>query len=173
MAKTRQQKEDNVNDLTTRLRAAKAVVFANFQGLKVSESEELRAKCREQKVDYLATKKTLLKRALGAAGMEQETKDFAGGVAVVFGHEDEVAPARIIDKFAQSHEVVAVYGGILEGRLIDAAKVRELAKLPTKTGLYAKLVGSLNAPISGFVNVLSGNLRGLVNVFNNLKQAKS
>jgi len=173
MAKTRQQKETSVKDLAERMQAAKAVVFANFQGLKVSESEELRAKCREQQVDYLASKKTLLKRALSEAGYDQDAKAFEGGVAVVLGREDEIAAAQVTDKFARDHEVATIYGGIFEGKFIDAAKVKELAKLPTKPELYAKLVGTINAPVSGFVNVLAGNLRGLVQVLNAVKESKS
>ncbi len=173
MAKTRQQKETSVKDLVERIQAAKAVVFANFQGLKVSESEELRGQCREQNIDYLASKKTLLKHALSEAGYDQDIKAFVGGIAVVLGHEDEVAPAQVIDRFAQKHEVATIYGGILEGKFIDAVKVKELAKLSSKPQLYAKLVGTINAPVSGFVNVLAGNLRGLVQVLNAVKESKS
>ena len=173
MAKTRQQKEEAVNNLVDGMKNAKAVVFANFQGLKVSESEELRGQCREQNIDYVATKKTLLQRALGDAGFDTNAKDFSGGVAAVFGNEDEVAPAQVISKFAKDHEVVEVFGGILEGNYIDAAKVNELSQLPSKQELLAKMVGSINAPVSGFVNVLAGNLRGLVNVLNAVKDAKA
>ncbi len=173
MAKTRQQKQDTVQDLVQGIKDSKAVVFANFQGLKVSESEELRQQCREQKIKYLASKKTLLKKALKEAGFDVDTKIFEGGVATVLGTEDEVAPAQIIDKFAKDHEVVTIFGGILEGQFIDAIKVGELAKLPSKQELLGRLVGSINAPVSGFVNVLAGNIRNLVNVLNAVKESKA
>ena len=172
MAKTKQQKQDTVQSLVGGIKQAKAVVFANFQGLKVSDSEDLRRKCRAEKITFLASKKSLLKKALTEIGLDVDAEAFPGGVATVMGTEDDVSPARLIYNFAKTHEVVKTFGGILEGKFIDAAKVKELAVLPSKQELLAKLVGTLNAPISGFVNVLAGNIRNLVSVLNNIKEAK-
>ena len=172
MAKTRVQKQEAVNELTDLIQNSKSVVFANFQGLTVSEAEELRAKCREQDIKCLATKKSLLKIALNNAELDVDTKAFDGGVAAFFGLTDEVAPAKTVAEFAKDHEVMTVFGGVLESAFIDNTKVMELSKLPSKEELYAKIVGSINAPVSGFVNVLAGNLRGLVNVLNGIKDTK-
>jgi len=173
MAKTKQSKEQAVQDLVANLKESKAAVFANFQGLKVSESEELRGLCRDQNIMYVASKKTLLQKALSELGLELDTKVFEGSPAVVLGTGDEVAPAQIVAKFAKTHELVSIFGGILEGKLIDGAKVNELSALPSKHELLSKVVGTLNAPISGFVNVLAGNLRGLVTVLSAIKDAKA
>jgi len=173
MAKTKVQKEEKVHMLTENLKQAKAAVFANFQGLTVAETEELRANCRKQGIVVTASKKTILKRALQEAGMDVDTKAYAGGVVSIFGTGDEVVPAQIIATFAKTHDVMSIFGGILEGKYIDAAKVTELSKLPSKEQLYAQLVGTLNAPISGFVNVLAGNLRGLAQVLNAIKEQKA
>jgi large subunit ribosomal protein L10 len=173
MAKTRKQKEEMVGMLTDNAKNAKAVVFANFQGLKVKESEELRKECRGQQIAFVASKKTLLGKAFNAAGLTIETSGFPGSVAAVFGLQDEVVPAQVINKFAKTHKTVEIYGGILEGKFIGADKVVELASLPSKQELLAKLVGSLNAPVSGFVNALAGNLRNLVGVLNNIKETKA
>jgi large subunit ribosomal protein L10 len=105
--------------------------------------------------------------------LDTDIKSFGGGVSALFGKEDEVAPAQLIAQFAKTHEVVTLFGGILEGKFIDAAKVKELSALPSKQQLLGQLVGTLNAPISGFVNVLAGNLRNLVGVLNNIKQSKA
>lgn len=172
MAKSRQTKEQHVQELTEWLKTAKGAVLANFQGLKVKESEELRQQCRDQNVSYSASKKTLLKKILINAGYDVDLKNFDGGIAVVLGQEDEVSPAQIVANFAKKHELVKIFGGVLEGKFIDAAKVAELAKVPGRQELYARLVGSINAPVSGLVNVLAGNLRGLVNVLNAVKNAK-
>ena len=173
MAKTKQQKEQTLGVLTDSLKSAKAAVFTNFQGLKVSESEELRDICRKQNITYVASKKTLLKKALEKAGFDIDAGSFQGGVATIFGTEDEVAPAQIIANFAKKHSVVRIFGGILEGKFIEANRVEMLAKLPSKQQLLGQLVGTLNAPVSGFVNVLAGNLRGLVNVLNGIKEKKA
>ncbi len=173
MAKTKEQKEAAAQVLAENLKSAKAAVFANFQGLTVQETEELRGLCRENNIVLTASKKTLLKRALADVGLDVDTKAFEGGVAAAFGTDDEVAPAQIVAKFAKDHDVVTLFGGILEGKYIDAAKVTELSKLPSKQELYAKLVGSINAPVSGFVNVLAGNLRNFVGVLNAIKEQKA
>lgn len=173
MAQSRKSKVAALSDLTSHLGTAKSVVFANFQGLKVKDTEELRNKCRAENVYFVATKKTLLKKALDEAGFSVDVKAFDGGVAAIFGLSDEVAPAQVTAEFAKTHDVVSIFGGILEGSYIDGAKVNALAKLPSKHQLLGQLVGTLNAPISGFVNVLAGNLRGLVNVLNAVKEAKA
>ncbi|KKW43004.1 MAG: 50S ribosomal protein L10 [Candidatus Magasanikbacteria bacterium GW2011_GWA2_56_11] len=173
MAKTKQVKADALTDLAAHIKESKSVVFANFQGLKVKESEDLRGKCREENVYYVATKKTLLNKALRDAGLEIDIKGFQGGIAAIFGLQDEVAPAQITARFAKTHEVVGIFGGVLEGRFIDAAKVKALAELPSKQQLLGQLVGTLNAPISGFVNVLAGNIRGLVTALNAIKEQKA
>ncbi len=169
MAKSKVQKQQTIESLVSEFKTAKSVVFMNFQGLKVKESEELRKLCRDQQVVYLASKKTLIQKALESAGVSAQVRDFEGSLAVAFGQGDEVAPARVVADFAKKHEAVKVYGGVLEGSFIDGAKVMSLAKLPTKHQLLGQLVGTLNAPVSGFVNVLAGNLRGLVNVLNAVK----
>lgn len=174
MPKTKEQKKQAVQDIKEQLDRAKSVVFADFQGLKVNEIEELRSKCHDQNIGYVVAKKTLLRIALKEAGLKDiEPKDVPGSLATVFGFEDEVAPARILAEFAKGHEALEIKAGILEGRLVDADEIIRLSKLPSKVELYAKVVGSINAPISGFVNVLAGNLRALVYAFNAIKESKS
>jgi len=173
MAKTRQEKEQSLKNLVEDLKSSKSAVFANFQGLKVSESEDLRQKCRDSKIKYVASKKTLLKNALKDLDLDVDTKSFEGGVAIALGIEDEVTPAKIIADFAKGNELVTIFGGILEGKFMDANKIKELSNLPSKQELLAKVVGTINAPISGFVNVLAGNMRNLVNVLNAVKDTKN
>lgn len=174
MAKTKQQKKQTVTDLTDKLDRIKSVIFADFTGLKVNEAQELRDKCKEQGIDVLVTKKTLLKKGLEKVGIKDiDPKQFEGQVAVFFGYEDEVAPAKSVFDFSKKHEALKITGGIMENKFIDLSMVQNLAKLPSKQELLAKAVRSISAPISGFVNVLAGNLRGLVNVINAIKDNKS
>jgi large subunit ribosomal protein L10 len=174
MPKTKQQKQGEVAALEKSLTAAKAVVFANFQGLTVAQSEDLRKKARELGVEMIAAKKTLMKRALETAGIKEVgTDSFKGGVAAFLAMEDEVSAAKVVSDFAKTNEIAAIFGGILEHKFITAASVKNLASLPNKQQLLGQLVGTLNAPVSGFVNVLAGNLRNLVGVLNNIKNAKA
>ncbi len=173
MAKDRLQKEAMVQGLVEQMNSSKSAVFANFQGLTVAETEELRKQCREAGVSLVASKKSLLKKALSLSGLDVDTKAYQGGVAVALGLNDEVAPAQVLANFAKKHDVLTLFGGILEGAYIDSAKVEQLSKLPSREQLLGQLVGTINAPVTGFVNVLAGNLRGLVGVLNNIKEAKA
>ncbi|MFH0988203.1 MAG: 50S ribosomal protein L10 [Parcubacteria group bacterium] len=173
MPKTKQQKEKIISALTEKLRGAKSIVMADFTGLTVVDTWLLRDKCVAENVELMAAKKTLLKIALKGQGIEIDAKSLPGSMAVAISHGDEVTPARIIKDFAKTHEQLTFRAGILEGRLISAEALKALANLPSRLELLAKAVGSIKAPISGFVNVLSGNLRGLVRVLDAIKNTKS
>ncbi|MFA6486697.1 MAG: 50S ribosomal protein L10 [Candidatus Magasanikbacteria bacterium] len=174
MPKSRQQKEVTVKALLDGLKAGKAAVFANFQGLTVAQTEELRKNCRQEGVQMLAAKKTLVRRVFDELGIKDiDPKTFTGGVATFIGVADEVAPAKLVNTFGKKNEAVVIFGGMLEGKYITSASVKSLAALPNKQQLLGQLVGTLNAPVSGFVNVLAGNLRGLVGVLNNIAKSKA
>lgn len=174
MAKTKLKKQEILRDLNAKFERAKSVVFARFNALKVSDNEELRRQLKGEASEYYVAKKTLLNLALKDKNFADfNSRAAEGQMAVVFGYEDEVAPAKILNKFIKDHgEQMSFLGGVLEGRLIEASQVRALADLPSREELYAKLVGSINAPVSGFVNALAGNLRNLVNVLHAIEEKK-
>jgi len=124
--------------------------------------------------DYVVVRKTLLDIALKNAGIEGASiKALDGQIALSLSNTDEVSGAKIIDTFSKTNENVKMLGGVLGMQVMNADEVKALAKIPSKEELLAKLVGTLNAPISGFVNVLAGNLRGLVQVLNAVKEQKA
>lgn len=178
MPKTRQEKEKVINDLIDKFSRFKSLIFVNFSGMKVKDITQLRRACREAGIDYLVAKKTLLAKALEKNDIKGfSPKEIEGSAAAVFGFDDEVAPAKLLSKFAKNHEALKFLNGILvtgakEYKLLDTAGVKSLAALPTKPELLAKMLGSIKAPLSGLVNVLEGNLRGLVVVLNALKDKK-
>lgn len=174
MPKSKLQKQEISRDLAVRFGKATSVVFTSFNGLGVKDNELLRSALVAKNSEYYAAKKTLLKRALEEMKVEgSEAAELDGQVAVTFGYGDEVAPAKVIADFRKNNEgKVEFLGGILENRYIDAQAVSALATLPSKEELYAKIVGSINAPVSGFVNVLAGNLRSLVRVLSSIQETK-
>jgi large subunit ribosomal protein L10 len=173
MPKTKDQKKQIVDDLADKLSKQKSLVFADYKGLTVFEAQELRKLAKEQNAEYIVAKKTLIQLALDKAGIKDiDVKAMEGNVALVIGFEDEVAPAKITAEYAKDHESLKLIGGVMENQYIDLAKVEALSKIPSKLELFAKLVGSINSPVSGFVNVLAGNLRGLVGVLNAIKDTK-
>lgn len=173
MPKTRKQKEEDVTNLVEDMNNAKSLVMTNYQGLTVKELEELRAKMREQGVSYRIVKNTLFEVARAKSDLKDiEMEKQAGQMAVAFGMEDEVSPAKLVHDYAKEHKNLEIVAGILDGKFLQQAEVESLAKLPSKDELIAKTVGTIKAPITGFVNVLAGNLRGLVGVLNAIKDTK-
>ncbi|NQT49232.1 50S ribosomal protein L10 [Candidatus Kuenenbacteria bacterium] len=173
MPKTKEQKEKIVKDLSDIISSAKSVIIANHEGLTVNDAQLLRENCKEQNVQFVSVKKSLLKLAFASAGLKDvDTKAMEGSLAVAISKEDEVAPAKILKEFAKKHEQVVFNGGVLEGEMVSVEQIEKLAELPSKQELYAKIVGSIKAPVSGFVNVLRGNLSGLINVLNSIKETK-
>lgn len=174
MAKTRKQKEATLSELTEQLARAKSVVFADVRGLNVADTTAFRRKARKEQVGVTVAKKTLMRLALKDAGFDGiDPNALEGSMAMVIGFEDEVAPAKLVAEFGKDHEALKIVAGVLERKLVDAGSVKALAKLPSKPELIAKAIGSIRAPLSGMVNVLSGNLRGLVNVMNAIKDQKA
>jgi len=174
MPKSKIQKGEIMRDLTERIKKSKSIVFAGFNALGVKDNEVLRLQLRAENGEYYVAKKTLLGRALKEQGIDNlDTKSLDGKLAVIFSYEDEVAPAKVVDAFRKDKEdKIFFLGGILEGKLLSKTEVEALAKLPSKHELHARLVGTLNAPISGFVNVLAGNLRNLVTVLKAIEEKK-
>lgn len=168
---TKQQKQQLVKEIVERLKKTKGAVFADYTGLSVAKLTELRRKLLAQAGELKVAKKTLLDISFKEGGVsEVNTKDMSGQVAVAFGYGDEVGAAKILNDFAKKNEQLKILGGVLENKFIDQASVISLAKLPSKQELLGQLVGTVAAPISGFVNVLQGNLRGLVRVLSQINK---
>jgi len=172
MAKTREKKGQLIESMDSKLERAKSAVIVDYKGLKVKETEELRRALRAKDVEFSVTKNTLVKIALRKQGIEFDEAVFKKPVAIAFAMSDEVAPAKEIDLFAKKHEAIEILAGILEKKMIDAVAVKQLATLPSREQLIAQVVGTIAAPLTGFVNVMAGNLRGLVNVLNAYKDKK-
>lgn len=174
MAKTKQDKKVFVENLVAQLKESKSAVFTSARGLTVQQIEELRNNCKKEGVKVVSSKKTLLKKALEDLGITDfDPKSYDGLVTIAFGIEDEVAPARIAYDFSKNNGQLQIQDGILAGEFAAQSMVVDLAKLPSKQELQAKFVGTLQGPIAGFNNVLAGNLRGLVQVLNQVREQKA
>ncbi|HLN18908.1 MAG TPA: 50S ribosomal protein L10 [Patescibacteria group bacterium] len=169
---TRDQKKQIVKDLAEKLKVSKAVVFSDYKGLSVKDMTTLRKELRSQDVDFNVVKKTLMNLALKDAGFELDVRKMEGQIALAVASGDEVSAAKIIAKTAKVNENIKIISGILGKNVLTREEVIALSKLPSKDELLAKMVGALNAPVSGFVNVLAGNLRGLVNVLKAIGDTK-
>lgn len=168
----RPDKEAAVKEIQEKLKEAKSLVITDYIGLDVAEMTELRAKLREAGVDYKVVKNTLAKIAANNSDLTEINEFFNGPTAVAFGIDDVVAPAKILDEFAEEHEVLEIKGGYLNGKIISKEKVESLAEIPSRDELLGQAFASMKAPITGFVNVLNGNLRNFVNVLSQIKDQK-
>lgn len=174
MAKTRKEKEKVVQDLVDRFSRMKSLILVDYTGLNVKMVEELRKELREEEIEYLVVKKTLLKLALKKADLKEINVDqLQGQIALAFGFKDEVMPAKLLDKFRKQSESLKFLGGILEGKFIDDKKVLELAQIPTREELLTKTVWVIQSPVSGLVNVLAGGIRNFVYALKAIQDQKS
>jgi len=175
MPKNKIQKQEILRNLSEKFKKSKSVFFAGFNALTVKDNEILRDQFRKENSEYYVAKKTLMNLAFKDQISNLNVREMDGKLAAIFSYEDEIAPAKIIANFRKEKEKtdkIFFLGGILENKLLSKAEMEALSQLPSKPELYAKLVGSLNAPVSGFVNVLAGNLRGLVGVLKAISEKK-
>lgn len=169
MALSKEKKAEVVSDIEQLLVSSKMTVMANYSGTSVKAMQELRTQAGEQSTQVKVLKNRLFKKALSGneklAGITSE--DIKGQLLYAFSAEDEVAPAQVLASFAKTQDGFTFIGAIsADGQLLSADDVKVLAALPTKDQLRAQLVGTISAPISGFVGVMAGNVRGLMNVLN-------
>jgi large subunit ribosomal protein L10 len=160
----RPEKESVVREFEADFRAATSVYVADYQGLTVEQISELRRAMRAEKVRMRVAKNTLVKRAARAAGYDELCSALTGPNAFIFGFDDPVVPARIIREFKRKSklEKPAVGGFVLDGRVMPGARFEDVAGLPSRQELVARVVGSVQAPLSNFVFTLNGILRELV-----------
>lgn len=173
MKLTRAEKEQLVTKVTEQLENSKAVLLVNFTGLKVNEERELKKKLREQGIAFEVIKNTLFKIALKNTQIDLDEKLLDQPIALIWSAEDEVAPAKITVNFAKAAEKLQLVGGIIDKKFVDVEMIKQLAALPGREELYAKLVGALNAPLYGLVNALQGNLRSLVYILKQYSEQKA
>lgn len=163
MAVTKAQKGEILKKLEENFAKAKAIYFAQNKGLEVKKVTALRKKLHKEGVELVVAKKTLMKLAAKKNNLPDLSDEMMeGAVAAAFGFEDLVSPAKVLYDFSKENENLQLLGAILEGKLLSKAEAKQLATLPSKQELLAKLVGSMKSPISGFHGVLSGMLRKVV-----------
>lgn len=172
-AKVLEQKKAIVTEMVDKLKNATAGVLVDYKGITVADDTALRIKFREAGVDYAVVKNTLTRFAANQVGFEGLDPVLNGTTALAVSFTDPVAPAKVIAEFAKGKENFKIKAGFVDGKIISVNEVKALAELPSKEVLISKVLGGLNAPISGFVNVLNGNIRGLVVALNAIAEKKS
>ncbi len=167
------EKEQKVQELAEKMNNSQSFVFTDYRGLNVAEINKLRDKLREQGIEYQVVKNTLTLLAARQVEIEDLEEVLTGPTAVAFGQDDPVSPAKVLNDFSKDHKQLEIKGGVLDGSFISAERVGQLAKIPPREELLAKLMGSMQAPVSGFVCALAGVPRKLLYCLNAIKEQKS
>jgi large subunit ribosomal protein L10 len=168
-----EQKQQTVAVLTESLKSSCVGVVVSYKGITVGQDTKLRKELREAGAEYRVVKNTLLSRALKEAGIDGLDYVLEGTTALAISKDDYVSGAKILAKFAETNKKFEIKAGFVDGGVIDANGVKELAELPSKEVLVAKALAGFNAPISGFVTVLNGTLKGLVVALNAIAEKQS
>ncbi|MFT5086890.1 MAG: large subunit ribosomal protein L10 [Candidatus Latescibacterota bacterium] len=164
------EKINKVDELTAAMAGAKAIYLADFTGIDVAKVTGLRNQLREAGIGYQVVKNRLAKRAAEAAGIEGFSEHFVGPTAIAYSNDDPIAPAKILQDFAEKDDTFSIKTGIMDGKILTADEVVVLAKLPSRDELLGKVVGSIQSPLYGFAVVLNGLLRNLVGVVSAIEE---
>jgi len=165
-----EEKKQLVEELKTKINDAASVILVDYKGLTVAQDTELRKALREANVEYRVLKNRLMQKAFNELGYSDYDEALNGPTAVAFANGDPVAPAKILLESVDKYKKMTIKCGMVEGSYIDLNGVKELATLPPKEVLVAKLLGTLEAPISGLARVLSETISGLARVLNQIAE---
>lgn len=174
ISKNRLEKQQTVAEIKERFQNAKSVVLLDYRGVNVAQITELRRQFRAAGVDYVVLKNTLVDRAANELGIKGLDKYLVGPSAFAFGMTDPVAPAKIVTEFITKtkNEFIKPKAAYIDGTVVDASGIKALAELPPKEVLIARMMGSLNAPVTNFVGALSAILRSVVYAIDAVRKQK-
>jgi len=163
MSVQRSMKEAVVQEIKEKMLGSRSIIFVDYKGLNVQRVTELRSKCRAAGVEMKVSKNTLARIAAREAGMEDIVPMLVESTAAFYGLTDPVAPAKVLDQFMRDNRLqLPIRGGIVEGKVIDEKTVQYLVDLPPREVLLGQVLGTMVAPITGFLSVLQGNSRSLL-----------
>ncbi|MEW5921248.1 MAG: 50S ribosomal protein L10 [Bacillota bacterium] len=168
----RRLKEKKVELLKEDLDRAKIVVLTDYRGLTVAQMNKLRRILQVEGIKYKVVKNTLNRIAAKELGLEEINAYMQGPVAIAYGYDDPVTPVKLLVKFAKENEQLSLKGGLLEKQILDEQALRRLSDLPPRAVLLARTLGCFQAPLVGMLNVLQGNLRGLLYVLQAVKEKR-
>lgn len=171
-AEPRPDKVAAIQDIQSKLERGQAVVLADYRGLNVKATNELRRRLRAAGVDFQVVKNTLAGRAAEQAGLGDLKPYLVGPTAIAVGYEDVVAPAKLLTEFNREFRLLEIKAGVVEGRVVGPEDVQRLAELPSREQLLAQLASGLQGPIRSMVFTLSGVLRNLVYVLDAVRKQK-
>jgi len=170
--KTREQKATEVSELSEQIGKASNAFLINFKGITVPQVTELRKQVRQANSGYVVVKNTLALIALKDSPIINMKEQFTGPTAIAFNATDAVVLAKALTKFAKDVPAVSFKGALLNGQVVPASEIQNIANLPSREELVAKLLYMLQSPIRGLVTVLQANIRNLAVVIDQIAKQK-
>jgi large subunit ribosomal protein L10 len=164
MAVTRTEKQEELSKLENAFKGSDSAILVDYKGLNVPQVTDLRRQLRGAKATYKVVKNTIARRAIKGTAFEPLGDHFVGTTAIAYTAHDPVLLAKTLTTFAKTAPTLTIKAAIVQGRAVKPAEVTELAALPSKAELYAKLLYVLQAPMVQIVSVLSAAPRDLVGV---------
>ena len=171
--KTREQKAQEVTELTDQIGKASNAFLIDFKGITVPQVTELRKQVREAKSGYVVVKNTLALIALKDSPIVAMKEQFTGSTAIAFNESDAVVLAKALTKFAKDVPSVRFKGALLNGQVVPADQIQAIANLPSREELVSKLLFLLQSPIRGLATVLQANIRNLTVVLDQIGKQRS
>ncbi len=170
----RSEKDQVIAEVREMASRASGLFFADFTGITVEETNELRREFRKAHVDYRVVKNTLARKALESVGGYDGVFDqLVKPTAIAFAYDDPVAPAKIMKKFREKNEKLVLKVCVIEKQVFEGKRLDEIAKLPSRKDLVAGILGSLQAPASGIVGSIHAVMRDLVSVIDQIEKKKA
>ena len=170
---TKAFKSEKIDEIKAKLEKAQVAIVTEYKGLSVEEITNLRRALQKDGGDYMVTKNTLAKIAVKGTDFEVLTETFKGPIALAFGFEDQVSPAKAVAKFIKDTKKGVILGAALDGKLLSADETEALAKLPSKEELIAKILGSINSPASGIANSVNAVMAQLTRAMAAVRDQKA
>lgn len=170
---TKAFKENKIETIKQQLSKAQVAIVTEYKGLSVDEITSLRRKLQKENGDYTVTKNTLAKIAVKGTQFEVLTDCFKGPIALAFGFNDQVSPAKVVSNFIKEVKKGEVIAAALDGKLLSAEETKALANLPSKEEIYAKMLGCINSPASGIANATNSVITQLVRTMAAVRDAKT
>jgi large subunit ribosomal protein L10 len=155
-----------IDELVTQLSRAKLTILTDYRGLSVTGLQTLRASLRQNNAEFRIAKNTLTRIAAEKAGIDGMLPMLDGPLALVLAYDDIVAPSKTISDFVRTSRILTIKGAVLDNQILTAAAVEDLATLPSREELLAKLLGLLNSPAQRLVTVINAPVQSLVRVVN-------